>query len=425
MLIMVKVKNCFIFNEEVLFSLKADMRNKRFASNVYQNGYFHVLKVAGVYGSNNSGKTCLIKCIRSVMNVLKNEPINILPNIFSNNDICELEIRFLEQNREFKYSFKYACGKNEFVYEEFSEIIKDKQGKEREDIFFVRDTLHKNFKCKDKDVQYLLSVIAQNNILIYLVNTETSPLVNEIKNILLSFANKVDIVDLNNIPLQHTIKLLKNKSNLQEKIVNFIKNADLYLDDFKYVKIDPSVIKKDLEKAKPEEKVLDIPETLLDRICLISTYRGHEVPSLIFDSTGTKKIAALASYIIEALEQGRILIVDELDNSIHFKLTRAIVAMFNNELNTKAQLIFAVHDINLLDCKRLFRKEQIWFIHKDNNGVYVYSLAEFTANKDGVRDTSDIKEKYKKGLLGALPEPNLIQSLLDISNEQRGTKNAS
>lgn len=52
---------------------------------------------------------------------------------------------------------------------------------------------------------------------------------------------------------------------------------------------------------------------------------------MIFDSTGTKKIAAMASYVIEALEQGRILVVDELDSSIHFKLTRAIVAMFNNE----------------------------------------------------------------------------------------------
>ena len=48
-------------------------------------------------------------------------------------------------------------------------------------------------------------------------------------------------------------------------------------------------------------------------------------------------VVGIASYVIEALEQGRILVVDELDSSIHFKLTRAIVAMFNNELNTSAQ----------------------------------------------------------------------------------------
>ena len=55
--------------------------------------------------------------------------------------------------------------------------------------------------------------------------------------------------------------------------------------------------------------------------------------------------------------------------------------MFNNELNTSAQMIFTVHDINLMDCKRMFRKEQIWFVHKDEEGVYVYSLADFTAQQ--------------------------------------------
>ena len=140
---------------------------------------------------------------------------------------------------------------------------------------------------------------------------------------------------------------------------------------------------------------------------------------MLFDSTGTKKIAAMASYVIEALEQGRMLVVDELDSSIHFKLTRAIVAMFNNELNTNAQMIFTVHDVNLMDCKRMFRKEQIWFVHKDNDGVYVYSLADFTAQQ-GVRDTTDIIEKYRKGALGALPDPELIDSLIDIKRKEGG-----
>ena len=58
-------------------------------------------------------------------------------------------------------------------------------------------------------------------------------------------------------------------------------------------------------------------------------------------------------------------------------------------------MIFTVHDINLMDCKRMFRKEQIWFVHKDEEGVYVYSLADFTAQK-GVRDTTDVMEKYRR-----------------------------
>ena len=177
--------------------------------------------------------------------------------------------------------------------------------------------------------------------------------------------------------------------------------------------------KKGEGDEKPDEKVLDIPENIMDQIRLVSTYKGVHVPSMMFDSTGTKKIAAIASYVIEALEQGRILVVDELDSSIHFKLTRAIVAMFNNELNTSAQMIFTVHDINLMDCKRMFRKEQIWFVHKDEEGVYVYSLADFTAQQ-GVRDTTDVMEKYRKGALGALPDPELINSLLSIKSGVKG-----
>ena len=222
-----------------------------------------------------------------------------------------------------------------------------------------------------------------------------------------------------NIPMKKTIELMKNKGDLQKKVVEFIKNADLYMDNFEYVDMDQIKIDDRTENEKPDEEVLNMREKLMEQIRLVSTYKGVKVPSLIFDSTGTKKIAALASYIIEGLENGRILIVDELDSSIHFKITRAIVAMFNNELNTNAQMIFTVHDINLMDCKRMFRKEQIWFVHKDQDGVYVYSLADFTAQQ-GVRDTTDIMEKYRKGALGALPDPELINSLLDIKGNKKG-----
>ena len=98
------------------------------------------------------------------------------------------------------------------------------------------------------------------------------------------------------------------------------------------------------------------------------------------------------------------------------RLTRAIMAMFNNELNKGAQLIATVHDVSLLDCQTLFRKEQIWFTHKDKDGVYLYSLSEFTAEKDGIRDTTDLISKYRKGVFGALPEPDLFKSLQEVKN---------
>lgn len=418
MLIELRVKNCFSFSEEIRFSTKADMRNKKFSSNVHTENNFNILKTVGIYGPNNAGKTCLIKCIRSAKNILLNQKPRIMPNIFQESTICQLGITFLEEGREFSYDFWYDDKKEEYPYEKFAEITRDQYGNEKETVWLLKDIINGNCQYGDDGLLKMMPLISQNNLLFYLVDSSKFQQLADMKRIATKFASKIDIVNMNNIPLKRTINLMKNENDLQRKVVEFIKNSDLYMDDFEYVDMDKVHVKMDSGEEKPEEKALDIPEQIMDQIRLVSVYRGVAVPSVLFDSTGTKKIAALASYIIEGIEQGRILIVDELDSSIHFKLTRAIVAMFNNELNTDAQMIFTVHDINLMDCKKMFRKEQIWFVHKDDTGVYVYPLAEFTAQQ-GVRDTTDIMEKYRKGVLGALPDPELIRSLLSLKENRK------
>ena len=411
MIIEIRAKNCFAFKDEIAFSMKADMRNKKFVTNVHKENNFNVLKTVGIYGPNNTGKTCLIKCIRTIKEVFLNKKNRLMPNIFAENNICELGVTFLASKKKYSYDFKYDTEKEEYIYESFSEILKDQYNNEKEVCWLKKDIISEIYECIDEDVQNMISVVSKNNLLCYVIDTSKFEHLSKMKQILVGFAKKIDIINMNNIPMQHTIELMKNKNQSQEKVVEFIKNADLYMDKIQ--------LEATEDEEKPEEKVLDIPENIMDHIRLVSTYRGVHVPSMLFDSTGTKKIAAIASYVIEALEQGRILIVDELDGSIHFKLTRAIVSMFNNELNTNAQMIFTVHDINLMDCKRIFRKEQIWFVHKDEEGVYVYSLADFTA-KQGVRDTTDVMEKYRKGALGALPDPELMNSLLSIKGNAKG-----
>ena len=341
-----------------------------------------------------------------------------MSNFFTDSDICELGVTFLYNGRKFAYDFKYDSDREEYVYEEFLEVVKDKYNNEKSICWFKRDTLNDEFSCIDTELLTMIPVVAKNNVIFHLMDSSKFSSLNDMKQILMGFAEKIDIINMNNIPMEHTIELMKNKNMLQEKVVEFIKNADLYLDNYEYVEMGNIKLQDNSENKRPEEKVLDIPDKVMDQIRLVSTYKGVQVPSMLFDSTGTKKIAAMASYVIEALEQGRILVIDELDSSIHFKLTRATVAMFNNELNTDAQMIFTVHDINLMDCKRLFRKEQIWFVDKDENGVYVYSLADFTAEK-GVRGTSDLIEKYKKGAFAALPDPELINSLLSIKGNAK------
>lgn len=419
MIIELRVKNCFSFEDQIVFSMKADMRNKKFASNVHRENNFNILKTAGIYGPNNAGKTCLVKCFNAIKKILLNKKPNLMPNLFSKNSVCELGITFLAEGKEFSYDLHYDAQKEEFLYEKFSELQKDQYGNEKEILWLEKDTVNQKYSCIDQDVLLMIPLMSSNNLLCYVIDASKFEHLEKMKKIIVEFAQKIDILNMNNIPMKKTIELMKNKGDLQKKVVEFIKNADLYMDNFEYVDMDQIKIDDRTENEKPDEEVLNMREKLMEQIRLVSTYKGVKVPSLIFDSTGTKKIAALASYIIEGLENGRILIVDELDSSIHFKITRAIVAMFNNELNTNAQMIFTVHDINLMDCKRMFRKEQIWFVHKDQDGVYVYSLADFTAQQ-GVRDTTDIMEKYRKGALGALPDPELINSLLDIKGNKKG-----
>lgn len=419
MIIELRAKNCFSFEDPIVFSMKADMRNKKFASNVHRENNFNILKTAGIYGPNNAGKTCLVKCFNAIKKIILNKKPNLMPNLFTKNSICELGITFLAEGREFSYDLHYDAQNEEFLYEKFLEIQKDQYGNEKEILWLEKDTVNQRYSCIDQDVLLMIPLMSSNNLLCYVIDASKFEHLEKMKKIIIEFAQKIDILNMNNIPMKKTIESMKNKGGLQKKVVEFIKNADLYMDNFEYVDMDQIKIDDRTENEKPDEEVLNMREKLMEQIRLVSTYKGVKVPSLIFDSTGTKKIATLASYIIEGLEKGRILIVDELDSSIHFKITRAIVEMFNNELNTNAQMIFTVHDINLMDCKRMFRKEQIWFVHKDQDGVYVYSLADFTAQQ-GVRDTTDIMEKYRKGALGALPDPELINSLLDIKGNKKG-----
>ncbi|MDY3756501.1 MAG: ATP-binding protein [Treponema sp.] len=416
MLVSLKFNNAYIFSKETNFSLKADMRNKRLSSNVIETSVDSVLKSACIYGSNNSGKTCLVRIIRAVWSVILSQPDDVIPNLFSNNSVVSISCVFIQDEKEWEYSFSLDTKTMEFIFERFARIDYDQYRNAKEIVYFERDFINQKFYTKDASLQPSIHLMGRKNILIHVVDVATLPYLEEARNVLMNFANRIVIVDMNNIPLDNTIMMLKNHNSLQKDIVSFIKNADLDLEDFKY---EENNLPFKLPKQKPSEDVIamQIKQSFEDTLRLTSVYKGVPLPSLLFDSTGTKKIAALASYVVSALKNGLILVVDELDSSIHFKLTRSIVSMFNNELNDKAQLIFTAHDVSLMDCKKLFRKEQIWFVHKDEDGVYLYSLADFTA-KDGVRDTTDIIEKYNRGVLGAIPDPDMIETLLQVKNDK-------
>ena len=424
MLISLKMNNCLIFNSETEFSMRANMHYKHFLNNVYKVKKLNILKSAIVIGPNNAGKTNFVRVMFMVKQIMLNQNAQIQKNLFTASQESMLEVSFLENNKEYLFAVKYDSSKMEYVYERFAIVTRDVHNNIKEETLLLRDIENNKYECKDEDLIPAMKVAARNNILIHLINSSSFKTFAMIRNVILSFGSKIDIVDMNNIPVKKTIDMLKLDDATSKKIVNFILNADLSLEDYKYLNDDElkvSIVPD--SEMKPQEAVLNTPTQLMEMLHLASVYNGITVPSMLYDSTGTKKMAAIASYVIDALENGRVLVVDELDNSLHFKLTRAIIAMFNNELNAEAQLIVTVHDVSLLDCQTLFRKDQIWFSHKDDNDAYLYPLSAFTAERDKIRSNSDLIEKYKRGVFGAIPEPDLYKSLLEVKEDAATSSN--
>ncbi len=418
MIISVKVDNFLVYSNEVELNLVADMRIKKFLSNVYSENKFNILKCACIYGPNNSGKTCLVRAINSIKNVLLGEVAEVPANLFTNSKTCSFEIAFFFLGKAYKYSFKFDstisnnCKKG-FVYECLKEFMIDKYGNFTEKKIFLRDSENNNYECpEDPTLEGVLELISNDNILIYSLNTTKYPLVEKWKRTLRAFAEKIEIVEMNSITVTKTLLALKNNEPLKGKIVELIKLSDLDIDDFLYLDNNPKTASNEQNFQNEREK-FTTQLNPYDMLKLTSIHKGVAVQSFRVDSIGTRKIVSLASYIVDALFNGKILVVDELDSSLHFKLTRALVALFNSELNENSQLIFTAHDVTLLDCKRLFRKDQIWFASKDEESENLYSLSDFNSQEDKIRSESDLFDKYSSGILGAIPEPNCIELLLN------------
>lgn len=389
----ISIKNFLSFNEKVEFNMIADKRTSKLAFNILPNEY-NILKSAVIYGPNNTGKTSFINGIEFLKDILLNTQINNYKNhnIFTNSNIIEIKVVFIYNNNEYQYYLKYDDQTKEYIYEEFKENNKK---------IYEKDPISNQYYCIDKNIQKLLPLLSKNNILIYNIDVEKFPELIIVKKSLLNFANNILIFKMNQTNLNKTIEFLKQDNKYKNKIINFIIKSDLFLENYEY--------DEDIQISKS----INITPKQLDLLKLKSTYKGMKVPSILFDSDGTLKMVALSSYIIDAIYNGKILLIDEIDGSLHFKLVREIINMFNNELNTKAQLIATTHDISLLDCKKIFRKEQIWFTSKDDKKTYLYPLSKFTYQKDKIRENTDLIDKYSKGFLGAIPDPDLISILID------------
>jgi predicted ATPase len=122
------------------------------------------------------------------------------------------------------------------------------------------------------------------------------------------------------------------------------------------------------------------------------------------ESHGTQTLFHMALPILQTLEEGGILLVDELERSLHPSLARKILDQFNDPVaNPKnAQIIFTTHDTNLLGTtlgEPVLRRDQVWLTEKDAEGATVlYPLTDFKPRK-----AENIERGYLQGRYGAIP----------------------
>ena len=142
-----------------------------------------------------------------------------------------------------------------------------------------------------------------------------------------------------------------------------------------------------------------------------TNFKGIEKLKQTLEKNSEIKIFALGGIVLEALENGGVIIFDELDNSLHPKLCKFLIRLFNNPISNKtnAQLIFATHEVTLLD-KDVFRKDQIWFTEKDR-----YGNTELFSAKDveGLRDNTNFELWYRTGKFGGNPKIKEVEFIFE------------
>lgn len=146
---------------------------------------------------------------------------------------------------------------------------------------------------------------------------------------------------------------------------------------------------------------------------------GKVVDNELFDvedeSTGTKSLLVIGGIILDSLETGRVLVVDEFEKNLHPSITSYLINLFHNPLTNpkNAQLIFATHDITQL-ANGAFRRDQIWFTEKNEFGATeLYACSDIK----GVRTENPLDKWYASGKLGATPIINDVDFLIKMQED--------
>lgn len=401
MLIRFSFKNFKSFKNENCLDMEAtSLKEHEYNIAKTENGDY--LKIATIYGANASGKTNVLQAFSYMKKkVLVSDDSRINnnlseENIFTfmiNNEPISLEIEILaENNKIYKYGFEVL--NNAII----SEWLYEKRVNKFYEIF---DRTNNNIEVKDNKNKLLGLANVDEKTLFLNVFAKIDKNNEDFNNVYNWFidANYLDLGDpnfenaLNN---RISLKIIEDKK-YKEELLKFIKTFDATIDS---INISPN----SLEELKNTNGVVKV------ELVHNGEDGNKKALPLVLESNGTMKMFHLFDFLMDTLRNGRVLFVDELDAKLHPLLTRYIINLFHNsEKNIgNGQLIYSTHDTVNLN-KETFRRDEIWFVEKDKNGVSeLYSLSDYiiedeNGNAKKVRNDATYNKDYLTGRYGAIP----------------------
>lgn len=422
MLLQFSIKNFRTFKDKATLSLIASNYDKdtREHENIVFNENFglRLLKSSVIYGANASGKSKLLDAfafmrffvINSSKESQKGETIDVQPFRLSTeteNEPSEFEIIFFYKNALYRYGFEATTDKivSEWLYHK-------PKTKEVELFYREGNTFNTHERSFTKGNTVVKEDMVRDNALLISVAAQFNE--KTAINVLDWFKRLKTLSGLKESGYQRFTMGKTEDPDHKVKILELLKAADLGIHDIELQKLDIESLPKGMPKELKDKIIREIREEKKEFVSDVLTkhkkfnedHKAIENVSFSLDddeSSGTRKFFALTGPILDVIENGYTLVVDELDSKLHPNLVCKLVSLFNSkEFNKKnAQLIFNTHDTNLLS-SGLFRRDQIWFTDKNKYGeAKLYSLANFKS--DEVRKTEPFEENYIRGKYGAVP----------------------
>ena len=374
-----KVRNFKSFRDEIEFSMEKGNTTGLENFNTIEDK--ELLKSAMLFGANASGKSNIFLAMAKMKEIIFNSSTddteyqiitdNFKFDLNSANEPVMFEIDFFQKDIEYIYGFEVLNGNinKEWLH---------RRVKSKADLFIRNAPDWESIKISSgfKEAEDLKKYTRPNALFLSIASRFNVEIATEIKEWFKNFK----IISSDILSNSFTLEML-NKEIEKKKIINFLKTADLGIEDI--------ILEK--EDVKTIHRVYDSDNNIT----------GNIEFDFNFESKGTKKFLTLAGPIIDALENGKVLVIDELSSKLHYQLSDYIVRLFNSIDKNKnnAQLIFNSHLPLFLDNKE-FRKDQIWFVEKDKFGKSkLYSLYDINVRKD-----LSYMKSYLLGKFGALPE---------------------